>query len=84
MCDVGVYSREIIKMCFVGQASGLFEKFSIWIYADTINVINVKLCMVLLLIKLYMLYYFKLHWPYYKVTAMFNSFKLKILCPYPA
>ena len=48
LCDVGVYSREIIIMFFVDQVSGLVENFNIRIYLDIINMINVKLCMMVL------------------------------------
>ena len=41
-------------MLYVGQVSGLVEDFNIWIYLDTINVINVKLRMMVLLIELYL------------------------------
>ena len=40
-------------MFFVSQLSGLVENFNIEIYPDTIIVINVKLCMMVLLIELY-------------------------------
>ena len=39
----------------VGQLSGLVINFSIGIYSDTINVINVKLCLKVLLIEVYLL-----------------------------
>ena len=48
----GVYSIEMINMLFVGQVSGLVENFNIVIYLDTINVINVKLCVMVLPIEL--------------------------------
>ena len=38
------------NMFFVGQVSGLVKNSNIAIYTDTINVINVKLCMMVLLI----------------------------------
>ena len=41
-------------MFLIGQVSGLVRNFNIGIYSDTINVINVKLCMMSLLIELYM------------------------------
>ena len=47
-------SRQLVNMLLVGQASGLVENFSIRIFPDTINVKNVKLCMMVLLIKLYL------------------------------
>ena len=49
-----MYSREIINMFFIGQVSGLVGNFNIGIYSDTINVINVKLCMMVLLTELYL------------------------------
>ena len=55
MCVTGVHSRELIGMFFVSQVSGLVENCNIGVYSDTINVINVELCMVvLLLIELYL------------------------------
>ena len=47
--DPGVYSREIINVFLVGQVSGLLENLNIGIFSDTISVINVKLCMMVLL-----------------------------------
>ena len=42
-------------MFLVGQASGLVENINNGIFSDTINVINVKLCMKVLHVKLYLL-----------------------------
>ena len=42
-------------MFLVGQVSELAENFNIGIYSDTINVINVKLSMMVLLIELYLI-----------------------------
>ena len=44
LCDCGVCSREIINMSLVGQVSGLVKSFNLGIFSDTINVINVQLC----------------------------------------
>ena len=44
----------MINMFFVGQMSELVENFNIGIYSDTMIVINIKLCMMVLLIKLYL------------------------------
>ena len=49
-----MYSREMINMFFVGQMSEIVENFNIRIYSDTINVVNVELCMMVLLIELYL------------------------------
>ena len=61
LCISGVCSREIIYMFLVSQVSGLVENFNIGIYSDSINVINVKLCMMALLIDLYLFIPFQ--WP---------------------
>ena len=39
-------------MCFISEVSWLVENFNI--YSDTINVINVKLCVMVLLIEHFM------------------------------
>ena len=49
-----MYSTEIINMLLVGQVSGLIENFNMGISSDTINVINVKLCMIVLIHELYL------------------------------
>ena len=51
-CVTGVYSRELICMFLDGQVTGLGR--NIRIYSDTINVINIKLCKMVLLIELYL------------------------------
>ena len=50
----GVYSKEIMNMFFVGQVSGFVKNFVTWIYSDNINVINVKLCLMVRLIEVYL------------------------------
>ena len=47
-------SREIINMFFISQVSGLAQNFDMGIYSHTVNVINVKLCMMVLLLELYL------------------------------
>ena len=55
-----MYSRERIDwgfffvLVFVSQVFGLVENFNIRIYSDTINVINVKLCVMVLLVELHL------------------------------
>ena len=41
-------------MILVSQVSRLVKNYNIGIYSDTINVINVKCCMVVLLFELYL------------------------------
>ena len=47
-------SREIIYMLLISQVSGLVKYFNIGIYSDTMYVINVEVCMMVLLIELYL------------------------------
>ena len=54
LCDTGVCSREIIYMFLVFQVSGLVQIFNVGIFADIINVINLKFCMLVLHIELYL------------------------------
>ena len=48
------YSRERIYMFWVCQVSGLVENFNIGVFSDNINVVNVKLCMMILHTELYL------------------------------
>ena len=63
ICVTVVYSREIINMScvfkgdnmfLVGNVSGLVENFQIGICSDTMNVINVKLCVMVQHSELYL------------------------------
>ena len=51
-CLTGVCSREIIYIFLIGQVFWLVENNNIVIFSDTMNVINVTLCMVVLHIEL--------------------------------
>ena len=46
----GVCSREIIYMFLVNHVSGCVNNFKTGIFSDTINVIDFKLCMMVLFI----------------------------------
>ena len=50
ICVTGVYSRDIIiiNMFFISQVSGLVKNFN----PESINIVNIKLCMMILLIEL--------------------------------
>ena len=52
--------------------SGLVKNFNIWIYSDTIDVIDVRL--MVLLIKLYLFIPLSVTLTYFRVTPMSNSF----------
>ena len=54
ICVTGVYSRDIIiiNMFFISQVSGLVKNFNIGIDPESINIVNIKLCMMILLIEL--------------------------------
>ena len=53
-CVTVVCSREISYMFLVSQVSGLVENFTIGIFSDTTNVINVKRCLMVLHTELYL------------------------------
>ena len=87
LCDAGVYSRGIINMFFVGRVSGLVENFNNGIFSDTLNVINVKLCTMVLFIEFYLFIplsvtltifqghrYVSLHWKFYVVIWLSSKF----------
>ena len=78
-----MYSKEMINMFFIGQVFGLVENFNIGTYSDTINVINVKLCMMVLLIELYLFISLSVALTIFKGHSNVAQFQLKILCSYP-
>ena len=54
ICYVGVYSREIINILSSVKCLGLLKKLlHSGIFSHTVNVINVKLCIMVLLIALH-------------------------------
>ena len=67
----------------VGQVSGLFGNFNIAIFSDTINWINVKLCMKVLHIELYMFITCSVTLALFKGHSNLKQFKLKISSSYP-
>ena len=70
-------------MFFDSQLSGLVENLNIGTYSDTINAINVKLCMMVLLIKLYLFIPLSVTLTVYQGHSNVEHFKLKIVCSYP-
>ena len=64
-------------MFLIGQMSALVKNFNIQIFSDTINVIKVKVCMMVLHIELYLFITLSVTLTYFKVTAMSNNFNLK-------
>ena len=54
-------------MFFFGQVSRLVKNFNIGIYLNTVKVINVKLCMMVLVIELYLFI------PLLVTVTVFNS-----------
>ena len=46
-----MYAREIVNMFLVGQVSELFVNFNNGIYSNSINMITVILCLMVLLIE---------------------------------
>ena len=60
-----------------GQLSGCGKKFNGAVFSNTINMINVKLCMMVVLIGHYS---FIPPWLYFKVTAVSNSLDVLFSC----
>ena len=82
LCDSGVYSREITDMFFIGQVSGLVRNFNIGIYSHTIDMIQVKLYMLVLLIKVSPFIPLSLTLTTFQGHSNVEQFQLKILCSY--
>ena len=70
-------------MFFVGQVSGLDGNFNTGIYSDTIKVINVRLCMMVLLIEFYLFIRFSVTLTIFQGHSDAEQFQPKILCSYP-
>ena len=54
LCDPGVCSKGMISMFLVGQVSGFVQNFSTGIFSNIINVINVKICTMVLHTEIYL------------------------------
>ena len=65
-----MYSSEIINMSFVSLVSGLVKNFNTGIFSDTITVINVHICIIVLIIEFYMCIPLSFALTYFMVTAM--------------
>ena len=59
------------------RASGRVKNINAAIFSDTVNVINVKHCIMVLRIELYLFTPLSVPWSYFKVTAESNSFNRK-------
>ena len=68
---------------FVCQVSGIVENFNIGIYSDTVNIINVKPCMVVLLIERYLFISLSVNLTIFQGHSNIKQFSLKSLCSYP-
>ena len=75
VCD----PKEIINMFMVSKVSGLVENFNTEIFSDTINVTNVKRCMIVLLIELYVLIPFSVTLTVFQCHGSVKQFQLKTL-----
>ena len=65
-----LYSRETITMFFISQVSGLVENFNIWVYSDTIDMMNAKIFMMVPLIELYLFIPLSVTLTIFKVTSV--------------
>ena len=82
-----MYSREIINIFvvvfFVGQVSGLVKNLNGGIYSCTINVTNVKLCMMVLLIELNLIIPLPVALTIFQCHSNIEQFSLVIVCSFP-
>ena len=65
-----------------GQVSSRGKNFNNAIFSDTIYVINVKLCMMVLFIKLYLCIPLSVTFTIFQGHSSVNQFPLKFLCSY--
>ena len=83
LCTVYVWLLCVLK----GHNMFLFSqarwKLYIWIYSDTINVINVRLCMVVLFIELYLFIPLWVALTIFQGHSNVKQFYLKIMCSCP-
>ena len=69
-------------MFLVSQVSGHVRKFNIGIYSDTMNVINVKLCMMVPLTELYLFVPVSVTLTIFQGHSNVKQLQLEILCSY--
>ena len=69
-------------MVWVGQVSGLVKNFNTGIFSDTINVINVKLCMMVLHTELYLFITLSVILTLFQNHSSVKQYSLKIVCSY--
>ena len=67
-----------------GQVSGLVKNFNMGIYSDTINVIDIKLCMMVVLTELYPFMPLSVTLIVFQGHSSVNQFQLRILCSHLA
>ena len=70
-------------MFLVGQVSGLVKNCNFLIFSDTINIINVKLCMMVLHIELNLFMPLSVTLIIFQAHSSVKQFQLKILGCYP-
>ena len=61
-------------MFLLSQVSGLVKNFNIEIFSDTINVINVKRCMMVLLIELHVFIPLSVTWTIFESHSTVKQF----------
>ena len=66
-----------------GRLSGCGKNFNVAIFSDTINIINVKLCMMIVLIELYPFIILSVTLIVFQGHGSVKQFYLIVLCSYP-
>ena len=81
-CVTHCVFKGFIYMFLISQVSGPVENVNVSIFSDTITVINVKLCVMVLHIALYLLITLSVTLTFQGHSTV-RQFQLKILYPYP-
>ena len=79
---VQVFKGDNIDMFLICRVAGLVENFNIGIFSKTMNVINVRLCMMVLHIGLYLLIILSMTLTLFQGHSSVKQFELKISCSY--
>ena len=74
MISVGPTGRVIV---------GRGKSYNVAIFSDTINAVNVELCTMVLLVKLYLFILLSVTLTIFQGHRSVKQFKLKIVCSYP-
>ena len=73
----------MVSVTPAGRVSVCGKNFNVVIFSNTVNMINVKLCMMVVLIELYSFLRLSMTLIVFQSHSSVEQFQLKILCSYP-